>query len=133
MAKPDRNKRPKAAAQPERGGVKRPKSFGPSSDAAGHPRLSLKYADNEFCGDWTSQEHARDVLCFMHQFCKSTWSELRTQATGTRIRRPRYHSHEFHEVAPEARNRIVHLGHDGIFERLVRYRTKGVVRARASR
>ncbi|NHT18738.1 hypothetical protein [Cellulomonas sp. IC4_254] len=69
------------------------------------------------------------MLTFMHAFGTTKWEELRRQTTGSGTRRPRYHSHEFDEVRPEAQERLSTLGHDLVFERLVRYRTSGKGRA----
>ena len=95
-----------------------------------HPRLSLRLADRQFCEDWLGDEHAADVLLFLHNFSKSTWSELRTQWTGSgHHRRRRYHSQSFDSIEQAAQERLSELGHAEVFEEFMRYRTDGTGRA----
>ena len=99
-------------------------------DQSQKPVFSFEHLDRSQPGEWShdlsSDEHAPEVLAFLCEMARLSWSEIGAMQTGGRRRHKKHHSQEVSSLRPEAQRYAEQRGFDRIFgEDAFRFRLGG--------
>jgi hypothetical protein len=95
--------------------------------AGSRPSWKLSRLDLEHAGSWSwdvTGSDLREIVQFLQQMERLTWSEIRAQTTGGRTGHRKHHSIEAERLCPEAQRRLRDLRLDDLDE-LFRFRLSG--------
>src|SRR5690349_5045117 len=73
------------------------------------PAWKLSKLDLEYGGSWSwdlAGDDLREIVQFLQQMERLTWTEIRAQTTGGRTGHRKHHSIEIESLCPEAQRRL---------------------------
>lgn len=126
MPKPKRRPSPSSVPQPKEQPVLRGwlRGLADGGPAGSRPSWKMARLDMDHAGSWSwnmTGDDLREIIQFLQQMERLTWTEIKAQTTGGRTGHRKHHSIAVERLCPEAQRRLRDLRLDDLDE-LFRFR-----------